>query len=129
MDTSNMIFTFGSNLAGRHGAGAARYALQFKGAAYGQGEGHYGISYALPTKGWKIDFIPLNEIQMYVDNFIAYAKKHLQFKFQVTRVGCGLAGYKDKDIAPMFKDAPDNCYFDEAWKPYLGDEYEYWGTK
>ena len=60
-------------------------------------------------------------------DFMQYAKDHPELKFQVTRIGCGLAGLKDSDIAPMFQDAPPNCRFDEAWKPYLKDK-EYWGT-
>ena len=31
---SDTIFVFGSNLAGRHGAGAAKFAAQFYGAGY-----------------------------------------------------------------------------------------------
>lgn len=126
-----MIFVFGSNLAGIHGAGAAKYALEHEGALWGFGRGHHGNSYAIPTKDFNIQSLTLDHIQSYVDQFIYYAKTHSSLTFKVTRIGCGLAGYKDEDIAPMFKDAPDNCFFDAAWEPYLNDGVTarvYWGT-
>ena len=132
MDTSNMIFVFGSNEAGIHGAGAARYAMNNKGAVWGYGHGIMGMSYALPTKGRTIKTLPLGVIAGYVEHFLLIAKAY-NFKtnlktFQVTRIGCGLAGFTDEQIAPLFKDAPENCYFDEKWKPFLGENYQYWGT-
>ena len=123
-----MIFVFGSNLAGHHGAGAARYAYNHEGAVYGQGIGHFGNSYAIPTKDQRIKTMDLVDIQQCVDLFIQYAELNPDLKFKVTRIGCGLAGYKDSDIAPMFKGAPVNCWFDNAWSPYLGAQHNYWGT-
>lgn len=123
-----MIFVFGSNEAGIHGAGAAKTALQQHGAVLGKGHGHYGQSYALPTKSPGLRTLNYNEIRMYVDTFIAYAKDHAEWNFKVSRVGCGLAGLKDELIASFFADAPDNCFFDEAWKPYLKPDAKYWGT-
>jgi hypothetical protein len=123
-----MVFVFGSNAAGIHGAGAAKFAWKSKGARYGKGYGHFGDSFAIPTKNEDILTLPLDRIKMYVDGFIAYAIDHRKVLFQVTRIGCGLAGYRDKDIAPMFVNAPKNCYFDEAWRPILGDDHNYWGT-
>lgn len=114
-----MIFVFGSNLAGIHGAGAARYAYQFEGARWKQGEGHRGNSYAIPTKDMHIETLPLNIIQDCVNQFIKYAKESPELEFKVTRIGCGLAGYTNTDIAPMFKDAPMNCFFDREWASYL----------
>lgn len=111
-----MIFVFGSNLAGRHGAGAALHAYQHYGAIYGQGQGRQGESYAIPTKDQKIRTLPLNQIKVYVNDFKNYAAAHPELEFNVTRIGCGLAGYEDKDIAPMFKDAPSNCILPEGWK-------------
>lgn len=128
MDTSNMIFCFGSNLRGVHGAGAARYAQLHKGAMPGVGLGFKGNSYALPTKDVRINTLPLFDIEGFVDMFIEYATKWPNKQFQVTRVGCGLAGYKDNDIAPMFIRAPSNCFFDSAWEPWFGDTKQYWGT-
>lgn len=122
------IFVFGSNRSGIHGAGAARYAHKFLGAEWGVGEGLTGDSYALPTKGWEINFIPLSEVQDSINVFIQTAKKNPEKEFQVTRVGCGLGGFSDAGIAPLFLDAPDNCLFDEHWKPYLGNHKKYWGS-
>jgi aldehyde:ferredoxin oxidoreductase len=98
-----MIFVFGSNLAGRHGAGAALYARKYKGAVYGQGVGLQGQSYAIPTKDKWVQTLPLNEINEYVQEFIKFAADHPELKFELTAIGCGLAGYSPKDIAPMFK--------------------------
>lgn len=114
-----MIFVFGSNLAGRHGRGAALYARQHHGAIYGQGVGLQGNSYAIPTKDENIRTLPLMDIAQHVERFLRYASGHKELQFQVTRIGCGLAGYKDHQIAPMFKNAPDNCVLPDEWKEYL----------
>lgn len=111
-----MIFVFGSNEAGRHGAGAALYAVQNHGAIYGVGFGMQGNSFGIPTKDKNIRTLPLEKIKEYVDKFIAYAKMHPDKHFQVTRIGCGLAGYTDSQIAPMFKGAPYNCHLPEGWR-------------
>jgi len=105
MNQNTEIFVFGSNLSGIHGAGAARYALQHHGAVMGQGMGLQGTSYALPTKGVKISFMPLADIGRHVVAFISFAKIRPDLTFRVTRVGCGLAGFKDTKIAPLFKEA------------------------
>ena len=123
-----MIFTFGSNLAGIHGAGAARYAIRHCGAVWGKGYGHYGNSFAIPTKDENIMQMDLLDIKVYVDSFLEYAKNNSDIDFKVTQIGCGLAGYKPKHIAPMFFGAPSNCYFDTAWKAFLHDDAKYWGT-
>lgn len=123
-----MVFVFGSNEAGIHGAGAAKFAYKSKGARYGKGYGHHGDSFAIPTKDEYIETLPLERIEDYVRGFLAYAHGHRKLKFQVTRIGCGLAGYTDQQIAPLFKDAPSNCYFDDAWGPYLGTNHNYWGS-
>lgn len=122
------VFVFGSNDAGIHGGGAAKYAAEHEGAVFGKSYGHYGTSFAIPTKDEWFETLPLSTIHQYVQGFLAYAKGHRKVTFKVTQIGCGLAGYKPKDIAPMFIGAPLNCRFDEAWKPYLGDSYTYWGT-
>lgn len=123
-----MVFVFGSNDSGIHGAGAARTALHEHGAQYGKSYGHYGNSFAIPTKDEYIQTLPLSRIQMYVGGFIAYALGHPKLNFQVTQLGCGLAGLKAEQIAPMFKNAPKNCYFDEAWISILEEHVNYWGT-
>jgi hypothetical protein len=111
------IFVFGSNLAGRHGAGAAAAALRLYGAIYGVGVGLQGNSYGIPTKDARVQTLPLSAISGYVHQFIAFAGQHPTWVFNVTRIGCGLAGYTDSDIAPMFHDAPANCNLPEGWRP------------
>lgn len=102
------VFVFGSNLAGRHGKGAALWARQHRGAVYGQGEGYQGNSYAIPTKDARLGTLHIDHIKLYVDRFIGFAAEHPELTFQLTPVGCGLAGYNPEQIAPMFINAPDN---------------------
>lgn len=97
------IFVFGSNLAGRHGKGAALAAKQSHGAKYGVGVGRTGNAYAIPTKDQNLKTLPITEIAKYVKDFLAYAKNNPELSFQLTPVGTGLAGYKHQDIAPLFK--------------------------
>jgi hypothetical protein len=111
-----MIFVFGSNLAGRHGKGAALYALKHHGAIYGQGTGLQGNSYAIPTKDARLCTLPLDVIQTYVEEFLAFARQHDGMLFTVTRIGCGLAGYTDAQIAPMFVNVPKNVTLPEGWE-------------
>lgn len=102
------IFVFGSNLAGRHGKGAARAALLLHGAVYGQGVGRQGNSYAIPTKDEALHTLPLAVIRGYVRDFLGYASLHPELKFKVTAIGCGLAGYSPHVIAPFFSCSPGN---------------------
>lgn len=115
------VFVFGSNLAGIHGGGAAKEAVRKYGAEHGNGEGSQGISvtrsatiifrgagntcsYALPTKGFDIETLPLNVIQYFVGRFNqVVVNEQRDLTFFLTRVGCGLGGYTDKDILPLFK--------------------------
>lgn len=97
-------FVFGSNEAGKHGGGAAYQALKSFGAIYNQGFGSQGYCFAIPTKDWNIETLPLATIKTYVDRFIDYAKIHNYLLFYVTKIGCGLAGYTPADIAPMFRE-------------------------
>ena len=94
------VFVFGSNLAGMHGAGAAYIAFQKFGAVMGCGVGLRGQSYAIPTMQGGVE-----TIKPYVDEFIAFAKSHPDLFFYVTRIGCGIAGFRDREIAPLFKEA------------------------
>jgi len=110
-----MIFVFGSNLAGRHGKGAALFALQNHGAIYGQGVGRQGNSYAIPTKDAELKSLPLDAIRKYVNQFLAYAAANDAIQFEVSRVGCGLAGYKDHDISPMFRKSPVHVHLPDGW--------------
>jgi hypothetical protein len=94
------VFVFGSNLSGMHGGGAARIAYEKFGAIWGQGVGLQGKSYAIPTMQGGVDtIIP------YVNEFIVFAKSHPEKYFLVTRIGCGIAGFTDEEIAPLFKEA------------------------
>jgi len=104
----NEIFVFGSNRSGIHGAGAARTAYNKFGAVYGVGEGLTGRSYALPTKGYNVSDMTLDEIRPHVDTFLNFAKDNPDKIFLVTQVGCGLAGHDPKNIGPMFKNRTGN---------------------
>ena len=115
----NQIFVFGSNESGIHGAGAAKAAMDYYGAEWGIAVGMCGKSYAIPTKNKVIDTLDLPTIESYIKDFVQFTKDNPDIQFFVTRVGCGLAGLKDKDIAPMFKGCGDNCSFAEEWKIYL----------
>lgn len=110
------IFVFGSNLAGRHGKGAALHARVNHGATYGQGVGRQGNSYAIPTKDAHLRTLPLEVIHDHVRDFIEYASVHASEVFHVTAIGTGLAGYKHEQIAPMFAGAPPNCKLPDEWK-------------
>ena len=93
------IFVFGSNLAGQHAGGAARTATKYFGARWGVGDGRTGQCYAIPTMQGGID-----TIKPYVDKFIEYTRNHPELQFLVTPIGCGIAGFKEEEIAPLFKD-------------------------
>jgi len=102
---ANEIFVFGSNLRGRHGKGAAKQALTW-GAKWGQASGLQGKTYGIPTKNASITrTLTVDEIRPYVEEFINFAQSNSNLIFLVTEIGCGLAGYKPKDIAPLFERA------------------------
>lgn len=113
------VFVFGSNLAGVHGAGAAKVANLKYGAKYGKGFGRMGQSYAIPTKNIRIETLPIINIADWVKFFKDYVKTVPEETFFVTRIGCGLAGYTDDQIAPLFRNSNFNCNFPEQWKEYL----------
>jgi len=101
----NEVFVFGSNLGGRHGAGAARKAREW-GAIWGQSTGLQGQTYAIPTKNASVrNTLSLDEIRSYAMEFIQYARDHPDLVFLLTDVGCGLAGLKAEEVAPLFRDA------------------------
>lgn len=108
----NEIFVFGSNLAGQHGGGAAWIAYKKFGAIMGQGVGLQGQSYGIPTMHGGVDVI-----KPYVDEFIDFAKMHPELKFLVTRIGCGIAGFQDSEVAPLFKGAVnvENIYLPKSF--------------
>ena len=98
----NEIFVFGSNLAGAHGGGAAFLAYKRFGAIWGQGVGLQGQSYGIPTMQGGVE-----TIKPYVDEFIEFAQQHPEYNFLVTKIGCGIAGFTDEEIAPLFAHALD----------------------
>ena len=108
----NEIFVFGSNLRGMHGGGAAYIAYRNFGAIMGQGVGLQGQSYAIPTMQGGVE-----TIKSYVDEFIEFAKQHQNFTFLVTRIGCGIAGFTDDEISPLFNEAHDisNIILPSGW--------------
>jgi len=113
------VFVFGSNLAGRHGKGAALWARQHRGAIYGQGVGSQGNAYAIPTKDHRLQVLPLHVIQTYVAEFLDYARQRPSIAFELTPIGCGLAGYRPEQIAPMFENAPSNIQLPDAFSRVL----------
>lgn len=119
MTEAREIFVFGSNLIGRHGKGAALEARQKYGAIYGKGVGLQGNSYAIPTKGYRMETLPLDAIEFHVRVFKNFARKASNLIFHLTPIGCGLAGYKPEQIAPMFKGSPSNVIIPEEFKPWL----------
>ena len=116
----NEIFVFGSNLAGMHGGGAARVAMEKFGAIWGQGVGLQGQSYAIPTMHGGVE-----EIKPYVDEFLKFAKQHPEYTFYVTRIGCGIAGFTPEAIAPLFYHAVEapNIIMPKDFAEIIMDEH------
>lgn len=114
------VFVFGSNLAGRHGKGAALWARQHRGAIYGRGVGRQGNAYAIPTKDRQLRVLSLEAIRVHVDDFLRYARQHADLDFELTPIGCGLAGYRPDQIAPLFADAPGNVTLPDVFRAALG---------
>ena len=113
----DLIYVFGSNTAGRHGKGAALEAVEKYGAIRGHGIGIQGQSYAIPTKDKDLNSLPLDEIKQHVQDFVEFTKQE-SFYFYLTPIGCGLAGYKHHEIAPMFKGL-QYTYVPDVWIPYI----------
>ena len=112
----NEVFVFGSNIRGQHLGGAARVAFDKFGAVWGQGVGLQGQSYAIPTMEGGVDYVA-----GYVDEFILFAKAHPELFFWVTRIGCGIAGFREEEIAPLFEAASDldNVALPESFRTIL----------
>jgi hypothetical protein len=109
------IFVFGRYLDARHGKGAALYARKHNGAIYVVGIGMQGNSYAIPTKDEALRTLPIDKIAAYVENFIGYTMSRPDLTFNVTPIGCGLAGYKQEQIKPLFEPLPPNCRYSKEW--------------
>lgn len=114
--STNEVFVFGSNLAGQHLGGAARIAFEKFGAIWGNGVGIQGQSYAIPTMHG-----PLSDIKPYIDEFVEYARQHPEKNFILTRIGCGIAGFKDEEMAPLFAEILNvpNITIPKEWIPFI----------
>lgn len=119
----NEVFVFGSNLQGHHAGGAAKIAREKFGAVIGKGVGLYGNSYAIPTMQGGVD-----TIKPYVDDFIKYAKEHRDHHFYVTKIGCGIAGFSEEQIAPLFMSAllVENISLPQSFFQYLISQPDIW---
>lgn len=142
------VFCFGSNLSGIHGAGAALHARKHNGAVSGVGFGYMqttvyssaqkaqvllGHCFAIPTKDFNIQTLPLESIELYVAAFLNFAEANRNLRFRMTQIGCGLAGYEAADIAPMFAAyeaaGNSNIAYDAAWAEFLPNQYtKFWGS-
>ena len=112
----NQVFVFGSNLAGFHGAGAARQAFEEFDAELGIGEGLVGNTYALPTLDRALQKRTDEDLTRSIQTFFAAALRNPDKQFLLTKVGCGIAGYDEHYIRAKFKDAPANVILPEDWR-------------
>nr|WP_174505439.1 hypothetical protein [Acinetobacter sp. Marseille-Q1620] len=113
------VFVFGSNMAGTHAGGAAKMAVEHFGAVKGVGRGWAGQSFAIPTMNEHLQQMPLSQIQHYIEDFKIYTKNHPKMKYFITSIGCGVAGYKTEEIAPMFKGISHNVIFPISFRPFV----------
>lgn len=118
-EKKRVIFVFGSNEAGKHGAGSARYAVEKYGAIYWRARGLQGDSYAIPTKDAFMRPRSLAGIKRDVDVFLEFAREHEEWEFKVSKVGCGLAGFTNEQIAPFFEGAGENVKLSSEWRKVL----------
>lgn len=119
-DALRPVLVFGSNQAGRHGKGAAAYAKQHYDAVYGTGEGLQGSAYGIPTKDRALGMLGLDEVKAAAERFVAHAAANRQRSYLLTRVGCGLAGYQDEQIAPLFEGCTPNVHLPGRWMERFG---------
>ena len=120
----NRIEVFGANQSGFHGSGHANFCKRYYGAEQNIGEGLSGQSYALPTKGYNIETLPLNQIQEHIHVFNVFTQQNPDKDFFVGRIGCGLAGYEDKQIIQLFKEFKwgKHVNFPGIWQPAFDKE-------
>lgn len=123
------IFVFGSNLMGIHGAGAALHATDNYGAKRGVGVGRTGYAYAIPTKRTPWETLTLEEIEPHVRRFKKYAEENPDDTFALTAIGCGLAGFKPSQIAPLFDGASSNVQMPPEFEDFLEFDGDYWCLK
>jgi hypothetical protein len=124
--TGSIIFVFGSNYAGIHGAGAAKEASNRFGAQWGDCCGLQGNSFAIPTKDRYLKVLPFEKVKENIQDFITFvcSNEAAKYNFWITRVGCGLAGFDDRFIAPIFTRIVNfqNCSFPDLWKKYFEEK-------
>lgn len=116
------VFVFGSNLGGFHGAGSAAHACENLGFPLYLGVGYHGKCYAIPTKDSNIEALHLDVIKLYVDQFLEFAADHEDWRFNIVAIGCGLAGFKVRQIAPMFKNRTPNCILPKEFLDFLEEQ-------
>ena len=109
-------FVFGSNEGGIHGAGSALAAYKHHGAVWGVGHGLRGRCYGIPTKDARLKTLPLSKVEEYVRTFLLFAATMPNVEFNVVKIGCGLAGFSEAQIAPLFSEAPRNCKLPFGWR-------------
>lgn len=114
--TAKTVYVFSSDLAGRHTRGTALIALREHGAVYGEAVGLRGRSYAIPVRDEQGDPLPLRVITRYVQAFLRFASNHRDLTFQVTRIGCEAGVYSEREMAPLFAQAPLNCLLPRKWR-------------
>jgi hypothetical protein len=112
------VFVFGSNLAGNHSGGTAKLALDKFGAEEGNGEGLQGQSYAFPTLTKKMEKRTEKNLKKSVDKLIGCANDNTTKIFLVTKIGCGIAGYKEEEMKMLFdrNDVSANIVLPEGWR-------------
>jgi len=111
----NQYFVFGSNLAGHHAGGAARYAKEHFGAEDGVGEGLTGQCYAFPTLGKKLEQRNNEQLVMSARKLWKVARQNPDKVFLLTKVGCGIASYSEESMAMLFRGAPENIIKPKNW--------------
>ncbi|MEQ1884685.1 MAG: hypothetical protein ABL967_06460 [Bryobacteraceae bacterium] len=116
---SNEVFVFGSNLGGRHAGGAAYLAAERFGAQEGVGEGLTGQSYAFPTLTASFEMVTMEALETSRDRLFATAQAHPEKTFLLTKVGCGIAGFREEQIRPLFRNPPENVVLPEDWSAAL----------
>jgi hypothetical protein len=111
------VFVFGSNEAGRHGKGAAKFAVEHYGAKYGIGEGMEGMSYALPTKDANLNPVTMERLEHAICTFIDFADGNSKYRFLLTPIGTGLAGFSKRDVWALLQKygLPDNVVLTSSW--------------
>ena len=114
------VLVFSSNLAGIHNGKAARRAYETRDAEWGVGFGLTGTSFAIPTKDWEIEMLPLDRIEKYVGKFLKFARARPDLSFELTPIGCGPTSYSPEQMAALFSDAPPNVNLPDEFLAVLG---------